>query len=670
MNQFFVAVIAAVISIISQSLHAQNDFYPDSLFVIAQDTSLPYTVRIPAAEKRGDYYLDRDMQEAYSAAKFTLKLAEEHGDPLLRAEAWQSLGNASRSVGRPEVAKKAYSESVSISKMLNNADAQSRSLAALGVVFVRLGILDSAEIVLEEARQLAVQGRDSFMMAQVLSRISLLRTEQGRTNASLDSLVKAFEVAPEHLGLKIMLSTNMCAICNDAKLYQQGLEYCERGLLLAEQSKSGDAKIRILNNYGEIYRGLNNVAKSLEVFEQALTLGPEPFSRIYTLNGLGIGKHLAGKSSEGIEYLKEALLIGKELNAQVEQAVSLDHLSRIHLDTKEYRRAIEYAEQAILLLDDFGGDPVQKTELLANYLSAKTHLGLPIPVDRLENYFILKDSIFNNQKLADLAEVTEKFRLAESRAENAELSLQKSKIDEALRISRQRNYGALMFILLATAGIILLNILRRRNARLAKDVSRLNTELHHRTSNNLNSIIFLLKDHKKRALEEKLDISIANALERQIKAYTKLQEHLNINRVTVNLKNYLEDFCEHLREIFTNAGQPVHFSHNLADVEVKSDFAAPLALIINELATNSLKYAKREDGILSISLDVILEEEEELRIFYHDGGPVDGQIDPTTYSSGQGNSLIEGFTEQLEGEIVRYGKEESYDFEAVFELVA
>jgi two-component sensor histidine kinase len=214
-------------------------------------------------------------------------------------------------------------------------------------------------------------------------------------------------------------------------------------------------------------------------------------------------------------------------------------------------------------------------------------------------------------------------------------------------------------------------VLRLKNQEITGQsfqILRLNQDLNHRTSNYLDSIIILLERQRDSAAAAGMDVTVVNSLERQVLAFTKVQDKLGADLDTVNLREYLEDFCGTVREALAAQGRPVRFDTNIADVDVKPAFAAPLALIINELATNSMKYARREDGILRIALDAIEEKDGELRVFYRDGGSQEGEIDQEVFSSGQGVDLILGFTEELKGEVVRYG-EESYDYEVVFGLV-
>ena len=276
------------------------------------------------------------------------------------------------------------------------------------------------------------------------------------------------------------------------------------------------------------------------------------------------------------------------------------------------------------------------------------------------------------------SELAVKYKTQVRRDSIANLSF-RSATAEAKATTRTSQLWLLATILAAlSAGLLFVRRESRRRKSLNEvllvknnQITRLNHEINHRTANNLNSIIFLLKDQKRIAFAKNIDVSVIENLERKILAFTKMQRRLNSTLAEINLQDYMDDFCEHLREIFANSDQQVHFNRNIANINVSPDFAAPLALIINELATNSLKYARREKGVLSISLDAILDEAGELHVYYRDGGPADGPIHTETHSSGQGMELVRGFTEQLEGQIIRYGdSEEGFNYEAIFTLAA
>ena len=80
-----------------------------------------------------------------------------------------------------------------------------------------------------------------------------------------------------------------------------------------------------------------------------------------------------------------------------------------------------------------------------------------------------------------------------------------------------------------------------------------------------------------------------------------------------------------------------------------TDRAIPIGLIVNELVTNALKYAF--PGETSGTVTVVLKREPgELRLTVADDGK---GIDPRRANSGLGGRLVEGFAQQLGGQIER-----------------
>ena len=308
----------------------------------------------------------------------------------------------------------------------------------------------------------------------------------------------------------------------------------------------------------------------------------------------------------------------------------------------------------------------------------------------LTHYLINGSSRAQGQvKLADLTDSLRQYnsawREAESREATKEVSVryETEKIaannlllqqEKELATTSARAYQGLgLGVGLLAVGLAgFLYVLRRRNQQLQlaqARISRLNADINHRATNNLKNVIRLLRSQRRSALATGADVSIANALERQILAYTKLQDQLRASLTEVNLSSYLEEFCAGLAEAFRAGGQSVRLQLVIAAVNVHPDFAAPLALIINELATNSAKYGKREGGGLHLRLEVVLEGQDKLRVLYNDGGPAEKPVDAEVHSSGQGMDLIRGFTAEIDGCLVRYG-DGDFAYEAVFDLSA
>ena len=127
-------------------------------------------------------------------------------------------------------------------------------------------------------------------------------------------------------------------------------------------------------------------------------------------------------------------------------------------------------------------------------------------------------------------------------------------------------------------------------------------EIHHRIKNNLQVVSSLLHVHSSKIqnkdFEELLDQS-----QRQIHSMSLVHEMLyqRGSVAMVPMQSYLNELCQHLLSTFSN--KVVCTEINAGDISLSIDLANPIGLIINELVTNSLKYAfKNNEGTIKIEL--------------------------------------------------------------------
>jgi two-component sensor histidine kinase len=169
-------------------------------------------------------------------------------------------------------------------------------------------------------------------------------------------------------------------------------------------------------------------------------------------------------------------------------------------------------------------------------------------------------------------------------------------------------------------------------------------EIHHRVKNNLQIIVSLLRLQKNELHSDESRDQFQEAINRVLvmsSIHQKLYQQENL--INVNLKQYLEELIGELKILFKNQQQ--------IDISVACDFPhmglktmVPVGLIINELVSNSLKYAftNSDNGRIEI---VISKTELGFNLQYKDNGEwieEDGK-------SGFGLELIEVFTNQLNG---------------------
>jgi two-component sensor histidine kinase len=115
-------------------------------------------------------------------------------------------------------------------------------------------------------------------------------------------------------------------------------------------------------------------------------------------------------------------------------------------------------------------------------------------------------------------------------------------------------------------------------------------ELAHRTKNNLAMITAMMRLQAKRA-----DVNAADALgdmASRIQVMAQVYDHLTIRAElkVVDAKQYLTEICQYLSASISGMS-PVAITARADELYIHSEQAVPIAIILNELVTNSLKYA-------------------------------------------------------------------------------
>ena len=178
-------------------------------------------------------------------------------------------------------------------------------------------------------------------------------------------------------------------------------------------------------------------------------------------------------------------------------------------------------------------------------------------------------------------------------------------------------------------------------------------EIHHRVKNNLQVISSLirLQSHETEDVKAKVLFETSvNRIQAMALIHEKMYQGEDLSKI--NLEEYLDGLA---KDIFRTYSTKTKIKFNIeSDLEILGNRTiVPLALIFNELITNSLKHAFDgfEEG--EIILKIKLGEKDYFTLEYCDTGIWKDKIKTTCF----GTELIETFTDQLDGTVNRVSNE-------------
>jgi two-component sensor histidine kinase/CHASE1-domain containing sensor protein len=176
-------------------------------------------------------------------------------------------------------------------------------------------------------------------------------------------------------------------------------------------------------------------------------------------------------------------------------------------------------------------------------------------------------------------------------------------------------------------------------------------EIHHRVKNNLQVVSSLLSLQSAHIKDQKA-IEIFREGQLRIKSMALIHQNLyqseHLDRI--NFSGYIEKLVNYLFQSYGISPELVKLKINIADVPIDLDSAIPCGLIINELVSNSLKYAflDREGGEITISL--ITRDNNYILVICDNGTGIPEGVDFFNTQT-LGLQLVNTLVTQLEGKI-------------------
>ncbi|HEY1040339.1 MAG TPA: sensor histidine kinase, partial [Bacteroidia bacterium] len=190
-------------------------------------------------------------------------------------------------------------------------------------------------------------------------------------------------------------------------------------------------------------------------------------------------------------------------------------------------------------------------------------------------------------------------------------------------------------------------------------------EIHHRVKNNL-AIISALSSMQRDNLKEEEDRKIFEDTKSRIYTMALIHNQLYHNKsfAKIEFVEYVKKFCDNIAQSHQGKKE-ISIDQKIEDIGIDIKTAIPLALILNELITNSFKHAFKDRETGSITIGLMNVENNCLKCWVSDSGV--GMNEEMLAKGGMGMEIVNSLADQIDAKL-SYEKKDGSHFTLTFPI--
>ena len=562
----------------------------------------------------------------------------------------------------PEQAIQYLNQAAAIPEFSNHPKKKLKISFLYGVAIESQHQFDSAKTIfkdlLEAQRPIMT---DTSLVADIFYRLGNIGRLEGQVDQAIEHFnsAKEFYFAQEDsLGIAVV-DVSLGIIYKKTEQFEKAIQFYQSAYTIFETYQLTENMATCIMNMANVRNRQKRYGEAIELFEQALEIS----------NSLDLNENLQAfiygnisnlhseqqNHKEALTYALRSYQLRKDIARPHEKATILIGIANNLENLKRFSEAENYANQALEIANSADGMLEVKERLYK--LKYKLNLSTNEPraaLEAVQQYLIFHDSVRSTELEKQALDLNTKYETEKKEQEIALLNAENKLADTQLKASRRQTYG-LLFGLLILGGLLfgiagLYNKTQQQNKVITKALAEkeiLLREIHHRVKNNMQFVSSLLGLQTEHVQDE----TVLSALqEGQDRVQSMALIHQNLyqdkNLTGVAVKDYFVKLIRNLFDSYNIQPDQVKLQLEIPDVTLELDSVTPIGLVVNELVSNSLKYAfpKNRPGTIKVGLK---EKTEYLELTVKDDGIGMSNLAKETLGTSFGYRLIEVFKDQL-----------------------
>lgn len=146
-------------------------------------------------------------------------------------------------------------------------------------------------------------------------------------------------------------------------------------------------------------------------------------------------------------------------------------------------------------------------------------------------------------------------------------------------------------------------------------------EVHHRVKNNMQTIHSLLFKQKRLSESNLVKVALQDCMDR-VSSMAMINEQIyrNDNFKEIDFSKHLSTVIKHLVGTYRNPEKPITLNLDIETLHLSIDKAIPCSLVVNEIVSNSLKYAFPDQNSGEITVELKVSAHDNIKLLVSDNG--------------------------------------------------
>ncbi|MEP7376459.1 MAG: histidine kinase dimerization/phosphoacceptor domain -containing protein [Chitinophagaceae bacterium] len=555
---------------------------------------------------------ETDINKAMEYARAGVELADKAGDKKAQPEFYEMKGRMHANMVQLDSAVLFFDKAMAGYKAIGNKKGQATTWFKIGWVHKKKQEIDKAMDADMTALKLMEELQDQKGIAGALERISDDLTRQGRLKEALD--------------------------------------YAKKSIAICEKNGMKEELMYSFFNAGNVSITMGENAESLAFYDKAIAINREMNLGEMNLcdfsNGRGNALKRLGRYPEALNEYKKAQALSQKINYDNAANTVIANLGEVNLLMGNYSEALKYQLKTIEVMEATG----DRANLVENYVHVSTIYeklkDYPSALVYQKKARLLRDSTASKESDKAMSELLTKY---ETEKKQVTINSQQQQLSQQQRVQWLSMGVAALLAVLLFVGYRSYRARNKTNKLLAAKNAEnelLLKEIHHRVKNNLEVVSSLLAlqsaqiddPNTKEAMQEG-----QNRVQSIGIVHQKLYQGENLG--AIEMKDYFINLSENILDSF-GADEKVQIECAMEKLNIDIDTAVPLGLIVNELLTNTLKYAFPDGRNGKVQIRLEKSKDGILQLQVSDNGVGKSGL---TKGTGFGGQLVALLTKQLSG---------------------